>query len=61
MNHKINMTPERALFLLSRKYDDVRFWFTIFGDLTGVWTGKNGRQYAVCKSRSGETIVYLHQ
>lgn len=59
MTHRINrLNSNETLFRLSRKYDDVRYWFSAYGALVGVWTARNGVQYAVGHNIKGETIVY---
>ena len=58
MYHRINGNSTEVIFRLTRKYDDVRYWFTTYGTLVGVWTGKNGIQYAVGHNVYGQTIVY---
>lgn len=58
ITHKIDMTPERALFLLSRRYDNVRYWFCTYGNLVGVWKAKNGKEYAIGMNPARQTIIY---
>jgi hypothetical protein len=57
--HVINLTPERVLFLASLRHEFCRFWFTTYGDLTGVWLSRNGVQHKVCQCYDGKVRIYL--
>ena len=58
MYHVINMTPAQVLFLATRRYLNVRFWFTTYGELTGIWTGVSGIEHKVCRRYDGKTVIY---
>lgn len=59
MTHKIRrMNSTETIFRLTRKHDDVRFWFNAYGSIVGVWTARNGQTYAVGHNPNGGTIVY---
>lgn len=59
IKHRVhNLSSNETLFRRSQRCDDVRYWFSAYGALVGVWTARNGRQYAVGHNVQGQTIVY---
>ncbi len=52
-----HLNSTNVLWRISKKRE-VRYWFSAFGQLVGVWRSPTGKKYAVGHNPAGKVIVY---
>jgi hypothetical protein len=57
INHFVDM-PSIRLIQRIRHSRKCRYWLNAYGELVGIWQGRNGKTYAAGHTVSGRTIIF---